>query len=51
MAMPNIGMVAVSLGMPFVITRSSTAGSIIVTVGLALTAMGLQEYPNKVQGQ
>ncbi|GAB6944379.1 hypothetical protein [Vulcanisaeta sp. JCM 14467] len=48
MAMLSIGLVAVSLGMPLMLAWSRTAGGVIMAVGLALIAMGLQEHLNRV---
>ena len=47
MAMLSIGLIATSLGMPLMLAWSRTAGGVITAVGLALIAMGLQEYLNR----
>ncbi len=47
MAMLNVGITTASLGMSLMLIWLSAAGSVIMAVELALTAMGLQEHLNK----
>ena len=40
-AMLSIGLIGISLGIPFMLCWAETAGGVVTAVGLALIAMGL----------